>query len=116
MNTKECRRDLTSSRPEELSSGEDVMRQGNTIIEAADTTHEQIVALARASPSLPSLRRPSTIACIFWQGGSNETALPIRDFIASSFSLCPSSPSTSGASTCRDRLGARIANEHDHGL
>jgi len=40
MNTKECRRDLTSSRPEELSSGEDVMRQGNTIIEAADTTHE----------------------------------------------------------------------------
>jgi hypothetical protein len=50
MNTKECRRDLTSSRPEEPSSGEDVMRQGNTIIEAADTTHEQIVCARSRQP------------------------------------------------------------------
>jgi hypothetical protein len=39
--------------------------RGNTMIEAAGATHEQIVALARDSPSLPSLRRPSTIVRIF---------------------------------------------------
>ena len=46
-------------------SADDVMREGNTITEAAGTTHEHIVALARTSPSLPSLGRPSTIVRIF---------------------------------------------------
>jgi hypothetical protein len=85
--------------------------------------HEEIEAAAgvqggdvtMAAPS--TLGRPSTIVCMFSQGGSNETVCPIGDFTPSSFSL---RHSTTAATACggdsrgpAGRLSGGIACQHD---